>query len=130
IERIVADDRPFDLRPGMRLPAKLRNLRIEYTALSLVAPEKIHFKNKLEGQNQNWHEVINERYATYTNLPPRNYRFRVMATNNSGVWNEAGDSIDFSIAPAYYQTNWFRASLFAAFFLALWALHRVRLRRL
>jgi ligand-binding sensor domain-containing protein len=105
IEQIIADDKPYNLRPGMRLPANVRNLRIEYTALSLVAPEKIHFKYKLEGQNQNWHEIIDERHTTYTNLPPRNYRFRVMASNNSGVWNEIGDSLAFSIAPAYYQTN-------------------------
>jgi ligand-binding sensor domain-containing protein/signal transduction histidine kinase len=130
IEQIIADDKPYDLRPGMRLPANVRNLRIEYTALSLVAPEKIHFKYKLEGQNRNWHEVIDERQTTYTNLPPRNYRFRVMASNNSGVWNETGDSLEFSIAPAYYQTNWFRASLVAVFFVALWALHRLRLHQL
>jgi ligand-binding sensor domain-containing protein/signal transduction histidine kinase len=130
IEQIIADDKTYDLRPGLRLPANVRNLRIEYTALSLVAPEKIHFKYKLEGQNRNWHEVIDERQTTYTNLPPRNYRFRVMASNNSGVWNETGDSLEFSIAPAYYQTNWFRASLVAAFFLALWALYRLRLRQI
>ncbi len=130
IEQIIADDKPYDLRPGMRLPANVRNLRIDYTALSLVAPEKIHFKYKLEGQNQNWHEVINERQATYTNLAPRKYRFRVIASNNSGVWNETGDSLEFSVAPAYYQTNWFRASLVAAFFLALWALYRMRLRQI
>ena len=115
IERIAADDKPYDLRPGMRLPANVRNLRIDYTALSLVAPEKIHFKYKLEGQNRNWHEVINERQASYTNLPPRNYRFRVIASNNSGVWNETGDMLEFSIAPAYYQTSWFGALCVAAF---------------
>jgi signal transduction histidine kinase len=130
IERIVADDKPYDLKPGIRLPANVRNLRIEYTALSLIAPEKIHFKYKLEGQNQNWHEVINERQAMYTNLPPRDYRFRVMASNSSGVWNETGDSLEFSIAPAYNQTNWFRASLVAAFLLALWALYRLRLNEI
>ncbi|MBV9744300.1 MAG: PAS domain-containing protein, partial [Acidobacteriia bacterium] len=130
IERIVADDKPYDLRPGMRLPANVRNLRIEYTALSLVAPEKVHFQYKLEGQNRNWHEVINERQATYTNLPPRQYRFRVMASNNSGVWNETGDMLAFSIAPAYYQTNWFRALLAAIFIAGLWSAYRFRVRRL
>ena len=70
------------------------------------------------------------RQAFYTNLPPRSYRFRVIASNNSGVWNETGDTLEFSIAPAYYQTNWFRASLVAAFFLALWALYRLRLHQL
>jgi signal transduction histidine kinase/ligand-binding sensor domain-containing protein len=130
IERIIADDKPYTLKPGMRLPANVRSLRIEYTALSLVAPEKVHFKYKLEGQNRNWQEVINERQTTYTNLPPRNYRFQVTASNNSGVWSETGDTLEFSIAPAYYQTNWFRAALAAAFLVALWALYRLRLRQI
>jgi PAS domain S-box-containing protein len=127
IEQIIADDKSYDLRPGMRLPANVRNLRINYTALSLVAPEKVHFKYKLEGQNQNWHEVINERQAFYTNLPPRNYRFRVIASNNSGVWNEAGDTLEFSIAPAYYQTNWFRAFLAAAVLALMGAAYQFRI---
>ena len=127
IEQIVADDKPYDLRPGMRLPANVRNLQINYTALSLVAPEKIHFKYKLEGQNQNWREVINERQATYTNLPPSNYRFRVIASNNSGVWNETGDSLEFSIAPAYNQTTWFYALCVAASLAMFWGLYRMRL---
>ena len=50
--------------------------------------------------------------------------------NNSGVWNETGDTLEFSIAPAYYQTNWFRASCVAAFLALLWALYRLRLRQL
>ena len=53
-----------------------------------------------------------------------------MACNNSGVWNEAGASLDFSIAPAYYQTNWFRASCVAAFLALLWALYRYRLHQI
>ena len=68
--------------------------------------------------------------AFYTDLPPRNYRFRVIASNNSGVWNEAGDSFDFSIAPAYYQTTWFQASCVAAFLALLWALYRYRLHQI
>ena len=99
---------------NLRLPAATRDLQIDYTALSLVAPEKVHFKYMLEGQDQDWREVINDRQAQYTNLPPRHYRFRVIASNNSGVWNEQGDVLDFSIAPAYYQTNWFRALCVAA----------------
>ena len=71
-----------------------------------------------------------DRQAFYTNLPPRNYRFRVIACNNSGVWNEAGASFDFSIAPAYYQTAWFQASCAAAFLGLLWALYRYRLHQI
>src|SRR5271157_4747793 len=127
IESIIADDKSYAFKPGMRLPANVHTLRIEFTALSLVEPEKIHFRYKLDGQNKNWHEVINERQATYTNLGPRNYRFRVIACNNSGVWNETGDTLEFSIAPAWNQTTWFYASCVAAFLAMLWGLYRLRL---
>ncbi len=130
IEQIVADDKPYDLRPGMRLPANVRNLRIDYTALSLVAPEKIHLKYKLEGQNRDWNEVINERHATYTNLSPRNYRFRVIAWNNSGVWNETGDALEFSIAPAFYQTTWFSPRAWPFSGTWLWMAYQFRVRHL
>ena len=114
----------------MRLPAQTRDLEIDYTALSLTAPEKVHFKYKLEGQDPDWREVVNDRQAQYSNLPPGPYRFRVIACNNSGVWNEQGDSLEFSIAPAYYQTNWFRV-LCAVLVLALvWAIYRIRVRQL
>ena len=130
IEQVTADGKPYQLKQGMRLPAKIRDLSIDYTALSLVAPEKVHFKYKLEGQDQNWKEVINDRQAQYTNLSPRDYRFRVVASNNSGVWNETGDSLEFSIAPAYYQTYWFRALCVAVSLALLWAAYQVRERKL
>ena len=114
----------------MRLPARTRDLQIDYTALSLTAPEKVHFKYKLEGQDPDWREVVNDRQVQYSNLPPGPYRFRVIACNNSGVWNEQGDALEFSIAPAYYQTNWFRA-LCAVLVLALvWAIYQIRVRQL
>ena len=113
IEQVTADDKIYDATNGLRLPPLIRNLAIDYTALSFVAPEKVRFRYKLEGQNRNWHEVVNDRQVQYTNLAPGTYRFRVMASNNSGVWNETGATLDFSIAPAYYQTRWFAALLVA-----------------
>ena len=130
VEQITADGRKFDASQGLRLPARVRDLEIDYTALSLVAPEKIRFRYKLEGYDRDWQDAGNRRQAFYSNLSPQNYRFRVMACNNSGVWNEAGDSLEFSIAPAYYQTTWFRLSLVAAFFALLWALYRYRLHQI
>lgn len=112
------------------LPPLVRDVTIDYTALSLVAPEKVRFRFKLEGQDKDWREVINERRVEYSNLPPRHYRFRVMACNNSGVWNEAGDTLDFSIAPAYWQTNWFRALSVLAFLVMLWTIYQLRVRAL
>jgi signal transduction histidine kinase/ligand-binding sensor domain-containing protein len=113
-----------------RLPPLVRDLTIDYTALSLVVPEKVRFRVKLEGSDRDWKDAGNERKAFYSNLPPRKYRFRVMACNNSGVWNEAGTFLDFWIAPAYYQTTWFQATCVAALVLMLWALYELRLRQL
>jgi len=70
--------------------------------------------------------VVNNREVQYSNLTPGKYRFRVMACNNSGVWNEAGTFLDFSIPPAYYQTIWFRLSCVAAFLALLWTVYRLR----
>ena len=114
---------------NLRLAPRIRDLQIDYTALSLVAPEKVHFKYLLEGQDREWKEVANDRQAQYTNLPPRHYRFRVIASNNSGVWNEEGAALDFVIPPAWYQTNWFRALCVAVFLALLWALYQLRLRQ-
>ena len=134
IEQIVADrmtyDTASDTTGNLRLPPLIRDLEIDYTALSLVAPEKNRFRYKLEGLDRDWHEVGSRRQAFYTNLPPRHYRFRVAACNNSGVWNEEGAFLDFSIAPAYYQTNWFRALCVLTFMAMLWTIYKLRVRAL
>lgn len=113
----------------LRLPKLSRDLRIDYTALSLVAPEKVRFKYKLEGHDDDWVDAAGRREAFYNDLQPRTYRFRVKASNNSGVWNEAGDSFDFSIDPAYYQTRWFQALCAAVFLSSLWSVYRYRLHQ-
>jgi signal transduction histidine kinase/ligand-binding sensor domain-containing protein len=130
IERITTSGKTYDASNGMRLPPRIRDLKIDYTALSFVAPEKVQFRYQLEGQDRNWREVANDREAQYSNLRPGDYVFRVAAANNSGVWNEAGDTLHFSIAPAYYETNWFRALCVAAFLGLLWALYQFRLHQL
>jgi len=133
IEQVVADRKTYNANhdgiAAVRLPPRIRDLEIDYTAFSFVAPEKVRFRFKLEGYDRDWQDAGNRRQAFYTNLPPRNYRFRVMAANNSGVWNEAGTFLDFSIAPAYYQTDWFRLSIVVAVLASLAALYRLRLRQ-
>jgi signal transduction histidine kinase/ligand-binding sensor domain-containing protein len=128
IEQIVADRKPYDANSGLRLPPLIRDLQIDYTALSFAAPEKVQFRFTLEGRDTDWQDAGTRRQAFYSDLPPRNYRFRVIACNNSGVWNEAGASLDFSVAPAYYQSAWFQASCVAAFAGLLAGLYQLRLR--
>jgi signal transduction histidine kinase len=136
VEQIAADGKTYrqSLRSvaasNLSLPARTRDVQIDYTALIFVAPEKAHFKYKLEGQDPDWREVVNDRDVQYSNLGPGTYRFRVIACNNSAIWNEQGDTLEFSIAPAYYQRNWFRA-LCAVLVLALaWAIYQYRVRQL
>jgi signal transduction histidine kinase/ligand-binding sensor domain-containing protein len=130
IEQITADGKVFDAANGVSLPRLVRYVDIDYTALSLVVPEKVRFRVKLEGQDKDWRDLVNVRRVSYTNLGPKHYRFLVKACNNSGVWNEEGAALDFVIPPAWYQTNWFRVLCVAAFLVLLWALYQLRLRQL
>ena len=130
IEQVIANHKTYDVpsaeKANLPLPALVRDLQIDYMALSLVAPEKVRFRYRLEGYDREWQDPGNRRQAFYTNLGPKNYRFSVMASNNSGVWNEAGASLDFSVAPTYYQTSWFQVSCAAAFLALFWVLYRYR----
>src|SRR5262249_49343762 len=109
VEQVIADRMAYGPSGQLALPPLVRDLAIDYTALSLVAPEKNLFRYKLEGRDRDWEDAGTRRQAFYTDLAPGNYRFRVIASNNDGVWNEEGATLAFSIAPAYWQTNWFLA---------------------
>ena len=129
IEQITADRKTYRATSGLPLPPLIRDLQIDYTALSFVAPEKNRFRVMLEGRDREWQDVGTRRQAFYTDLGPGTYRFRVVASNNSGVWNEAGATLEFSIAPAYYQTRWFQAAIAVGVFALLWVAYRLRIRQ-
>ena len=128
IEQITADGERYDASPGLHLPPHIRDLAIDYAALSFIAPEKTRFRFKLDGQDPAWREVVNKRSVEYSNLPPGNYHFHVIASNSSGVWNEKGDELDFVIAPAYYQTDWFRILCVLTLLAMLWSVYQFRVR--
>ena len=131
VEQVIADRKVYLAMAGsaaLRLPPLTHDVEIDYTALSFVAPEKLRFRYKLEGRDQNWQDVGTRRQAFYNDLRPGSYRFRVVASNNSGVWNEDGASLDFSVAPAYYQTGWFIALSVVAVVAVAFGAHRIRLR--
>jgi ligand-binding sensor domain-containing protein/signal transduction histidine kinase len=119
IEEVRADGklvfRPHTSRPVERseppravvLPHNTRRLEFVYTALSLAAPERVRFRHRLEGFDSDWTEAGAARTATYANLTPGRYRFRVIAANNDGVWNQAGHAVSFRIAAPFWATWWF-----------------------
>jgi signal transduction histidine kinase/ligand-binding sensor domain-containing protein len=130
IEQVKADGTTYDVSNGLRLPAGTRDVLFDFTALTFVEPDKVRFRVKLEGQDENWHELVNQRQVHYTNLGPKQYRFRVMASNNDGVWNEQGALLEFSIAPTFYQRASFRVLCVIAFLVLLFAAYQLRVRQL
>ncbi len=107
IENAAIDKGSIDpRREGYAAPGN-GELEFVYTAPSFVAPGNVRFKYRLEGFDKEWIDASNRRMAYYTNIPPGDYTFRVIAANSDGVWNHTGDSFRFHLAPHFYQTAWF-----------------------
>lgn len=129
IRSVIAGEERYAPSDNLELRAGTKAIRIDYTALSLSVPERVRFRYKLEGADASWQDVGARRQAFYTNLPPGRYRFRVIACNNDGVWNEEGAALAFHIAPAFYQTYWFLLLCTAGAACLTWGAHRWRVRR-
>ncbi|WP_425258938.1 sensor histidine kinase [Rubrivivax sp. RP6-9] len=126
IRSLSANGRPVDAGDGTALPVGQADLRIDYTATSLTVPQRVRFRYKLEGYDTEWRDAGGRREASYTRVGPGDYVFRVIASNNDGVWNETGASLAFSVPPAYWQTRWFAALAMGSTAAALWLLYRLR----
>src|SRR6185503_12869981 len=104
IEQLMVDGQAIAARGNVELAPGKEKLDLHYTGLSFQAPEKVRFKYLLEGFDKNWVDAGSKREASYTNIPPGRYVFRVKASNNDGVWNETGASFEFYLKPYFYQT--------------------------
>jgi len=105
IEQALADK--AIIQAGATVQAGHGALEFHFAGLSFVAPEKVSFKYQLEGFDKDWVNAGSRHSAYYTNIPPGSYRFRVIAGNNDGFWNEGGASFSFYLKPHFYQTYWF-----------------------
>jgi ligand-binding sensor domain-containing protein/signal transduction histidine kinase len=128
IENVVVDERSLSRAREVSVPAGAYRIEIHYSALSLVAPEKLRFRYLLEGSDPGWIEAGYHRIANYTHLSPGRYTFRVLACNNDGIWNEHGDSLVLQIQPHFYQTKTFIALVVAFVAGAIFAIYRIRRR--
>ncbi|HWA29368.1 MAG TPA: two-component regulator propeller domain-containing protein [Lacunisphaera sp.] len=117
----------------LQVPAGTTRIEIKYTGLSFAAPEKVRFKRRLEGLDQDWVEAGTERLAVYNYVPPGDYTFRVMAANNDNVWTEVPVNLAVVILPHFWQTTWFRLLGVLGLLLAtasfVWVRARARLKR-
>src|SRR5947207_12132720 len=130
IEEIRVDDESITPSQTIELSPGKSRLDFFYTALSFVAPEKVSFKYKLEGLDSDWVDGGTRRVAYYTNLRPGRYKFRVIASNNDGLWSPTGAAFDLYLKPHYYQTYWFYALCTLILAMIVWQLYRFRLKRI
>ena len=152
VERVTVDGEPvavYDSKSPLRAPdlraledlhqdharpqlkATYRKLEIDFTALSFLAPENVNYRYRLENFDDEWSEAGADRKASYSHLSPGNYTFHVIACNNSGVWNEVGAKLNFTVLPFFWQRLSFQLTVLAGFTLCVIAIvHYVSFRRL
>ena len=136
IEVMLVDDRAVTggiAAAPLKIPPGRHRFEFQYTGLSFVAPEKVRFKYRLKGFDDNWVDDETKRLAGYNYIPPGSYSFQVAACNNDGVWNETGASLAFEVLPFFWQTAWFRVAALVALVAAsgglVWFFTRQRMRR-
>lgn len=115
------------LESGIRFAAGTTGVQIRYTAPNLSAPERVRFRYKLIGADHDWQDAGARRQAFYTNLSPKHYRFQVTARNGEGSWNAVGASVEFTIEPTWYQTDWFLNLCIVIAVASVWSLYRIRI---
>ncbi len=133
VERVGARDHALEA-PGLGLasdllvlPPDVRQLEVRYTAIHLSAPERLAFRYRLLGLDEDWSEAGARRSASYSGLGPEEYRFEVQARLADGAWGPA-DAVAITVQPRIFETLWFRSLAFLAALLALYLLHRLLLR--
>lgn len=129
VERLLVDGVEVDPENAGRLGPGVERLELHYAAMSYIAPAAVRYRYRMDGFDRDWHEGDNGRIAHYTNLPPGDYVFRVIASNNDGVWNEEGASVQFTLVPLWNQTAWFRVLAVIIGLVLIATIVRVRLRQ-
>ena len=102
---------------------------IEFAALNYNWPSRNQYRYKLVGFQDEWVELQNQRFVTFTNLDPGSYTFMVQGSNNDLIWNKTGKQLTINILPAFYQTWWFRTICFIALFLVIVTSIRAKLNQ-
>lgn len=127
----VTFDGAFPTATRLSLGPDISDFTIEFAALHFADPTRNRYAHRLDGFDREWIETdASQRNATYTNLDPGNYVFRVKASNKDGVWNEAGATLAITVLPPWWGTWWFRATALALLISAVIAAHRLRVRAL
>jgi signal transduction histidine kinase len=124
IEAVTVDGNTVD-RP-IRFSSAHQRIMFSYTGLSLSSSERVRYRYRLDGFDHDWSDPTTTRTAIYTNLSPRSYRFRVIASNSDGLWNGAEVAVGVRVTPTLWQTWWFRLGLVLCVGLVTLAIYRLR----
>jgi signal transduction histidine kinase/ligand-binding sensor domain-containing protein len=132
IEKVSVNghEQEVEVGPLRRLEFRGRDVRFDYTAVSLSSANSIQFRYRLSGFDRDWTQADARRQAFYTNLPPGRYEFQVTATNVEGVSTGASAALPVVILPAFYETLTFRILCVLAAFALLYGLYRLRLTQI
>jgi ligand-binding sensor domain-containing protein/serine phosphatase RsbU (regulator of sigma subunit)/putative methionine-R-sulfoxide reductase with GAF domain len=128
IEKLVVDDTEINILDKINIKPDKQRFTFYFTALSLIAPQDISLKYKLEGYDKDWTDSKGERQTVYTGLPYGKYTFRVKASNNDGIWNEEGEVLEFEVEPHFYQTIPFYVISTILLILLIYGGYRYRMR--
>jgi diguanylate cyclase (GGDEF)-like protein/PAS domain S-box-containing protein len=127
----VTFDGAFPTAIQLSLGHDISDFTIEFAALHFADPTRNRYAHRLDGFDRDWIETdASQRSATYTNLDPGDYVFRVKASNKDGVWNKTGATLAITVLPPWWGTWWFRAAALALLVSAVVAVHRLRVRAL
>jgi ligand-binding sensor domain-containing protein/serine phosphatase RsbU (regulator of sigma subunit) len=126
VDQFLVDNTSINLGEKVVLEAGKKRFVFNYTALSHTAPQKVNFKFKLEGFDEDWIDAGSQRSVTYTSLAYGDYTFRVIAANNDGIWNNEGASVKFYLEPFFWETPVFYGLCFFVLMLLVLLIYRWR----
>jgi signal transduction histidine kinase len=129
VQTIAADNVPIAMGSSIRIPPGPQRVTLNFIGMNLSVPDRVRYRFRLDGFDRGWNGPVERREAIYTNLNPGSYTFHVMASDN-GIWNGDQATLDFILAPTFWQTWWFRLCIVLAAALAALGLYRLRLRQL
>jgi signal transduction histidine kinase/ligand-binding sensor domain-containing protein len=130
IESGSLEGRPVSIAEGLKLQPNKGDLEIRYTGLSLIKPEQVRFRYKLEKLDAQWVEAGTRRSAFYPYLPPGKYTFHVIAANSDLVWSKQDAVLAIQVLPPFYRTWWFLSLGLLMTMAAAWLAWRVRIEQL
>jgi signal transduction histidine kinase/ligand-binding sensor domain-containing protein/DNA-binding response OmpR family regulator len=130
IKKVLVNGKPVDIFAPLEMGPGIGRLEFYYTGVSFINPKRMSFKIKLDGYDQKWIEMGNDRHTTYTGLSPRKYTFHVKAANAVGEWNETGTSLSFYLKPYFWQTSWFINLTVILVLMFVVLAHQLRVRQL